>query len=205
MLKQLSCLSIIVLSTTLLSGCLFGKTGYIHDRHNDYLNAKSEPALQVPAQLKTAKVEAHLPIPAGNDFSNNKRPSLLPPDAASVRAAQQNTQAQQQAKKPVSSALGTGADGFPVLKFTRAYSVVWYKLNKALTANNYQVIGTDKKTGVIEFMTAGKSKSDATIYQLSLNQGQAGVLVRLVDQTGDNVASATSQRILKQLQKTMGQ
>jgi uncharacterized lipoprotein len=199
MLKQLSSIAIITASTLVLSGCLFGHDGYIHNRQEDYLKSKSDLPLKIPTNLKTAPMTPALPIPAGKDFADNTQPSLLPPTQANVDSLQANQSAQKQAKTPVKTALGQGADGFPTLKLSASYDMSWFKINKALTKAGYQIIGSDQKTGVVEI-----SSTDSDIYQIKVTAGSSGTLVSVLDQTGNDVSATVSRAILKKLQTQLG-
>lgn len=77
MLKLFNYLILLLLSL-LLSGCLFGKKGYIHNRKNTYLTSKSLPKLKLPANLHSAKMQPTYPIPDGVVKQRAAAP-LLPP------------------------------------------------------------------------------------------------------------------------------
>ena len=205
MLKQLSGFLVISSSALLLSGCLFGGKGYIHDRSEDYLHSQSDPALKLPASVKPAAMKAAFPIPEGTDFSTSKKPSLVPPVSDNAILLQQENAAEAKSKQAVKSTLGQGATGFPVLKLASVYKVSWFKVKSAFTKLKYQTIGSDQKTGVIEVMTPADDKTSSEIYQIKVTAGSKGTIVNVLTQSGDDVDSKTAKPILSQLQKTVGQ
>ena len=205
MLKRLSGFLLISSSALLLSGCLFGARGYIHDRSEDYLHSQSEPALKLPDSIKPAAMTSYLPIPAGKDFSTPQKPSLVPPVSDNATLLQQENIAQTKSKQPVKSSLGLGATGFPALQLASSYQVSWFKLKSALTQLKYQTIGSDQKTGVIEIMTPASGNTSSEIYQVKLTAGSTGTMVSLLDQTGDDADAKSAKSVLSQLQKEIGQ
>lgn len=204
MLKQLSGFLLISSSTLLLSGCLFGGQGYIHDRSEDYLHSQSEPALKLPASIKPAAMTPAFPIPAGKDFSTPQKASLVPPVSDNAALLKQENAAQTKSMQPVKASLGQGATGFPVLRLATSYQVSWFKLKAALIKLKYQIIGSDQKTGVIEIKTPAGRNDSAEIYQIKLTAGSKGTIVSLLDQTGDAADIKTAKATLSQLQKQIG-
>jgi uncharacterized lipoprotein len=181
-----------------LSGCLFGSKGYIHDREDDYLSSENIPATKLPANLKPAKVKASFPIPEGKSFSEPVKPSLIPPGNAGALKKKSNV-------KPVSrlikqSVIGLGNDGFPVLKLAKSYKQVWTSLDKKLPDHQYQVIGSDSKTGIIEVKVPSTIVSNIDIVQLKVVDGDDATLVSALDETGQAIDENQSKAILKNLQ-----
>lgn len=204
MFKLLSRCFVISAVALTLSGCLFGRDGYIHDRHEDYLHSQSDPHLKLPANLRPAEMKPYLPIPQAGDFSTRAKPSLVPPVNENAALLEKEQQAEKSAAKPLKATLGTGATGFPVLKLASSYEVSWFKIKKVVDQLKYQIIGSDQKTGVIEVMTSASDNSSSEIYQIKLAAGSKGTLVNVLDQTGDELDAKTASSILRQLQQAMG-
>lgn len=200
MLKQLSSILLIAVLCSLLSACLFGEKGYIHDREQDYLFSKSDPNLKIPAGMSPAKMNSKMPIPAGRDFSRPRKPNLAPPSSNNVRLLQQNQAAMNRAKNPISAELGQGASGFPVLRLRSGYKVSWYKVKAVLTKLNYQLMGSDQRTGVLEIMSANNS---AEVYQIKISAGSTGTIVAVLDQTGSDVDAKTASKILSKIKQQL--
>jgi uncharacterized lipoprotein len=202
MLKLLSQLTALVGASVLLSGCFFGPQGYIHDRGKDYLKSQSEPSLKLPANMHAAKVTPALAMEPGPDFHSASAPSLVPP-------GQNNKQisapaASQTVSQPLKATVGQGAAGFAVLKLSASYAQNWKVLIHALPTLGYQVIGSDKKTGVLEVMTPSAGNAISEIYQFKILDGTSGSIVSVLDQSGDNLPEADAKAILMKLQQKVG-
>lgn len=70
-------LIMVISSSIMLTGCLFGQHGTIHNRSNDYLNTQSDPALKLPNGTQLKDNQPAFPIPS--QPTSKRLPSLVPP------------------------------------------------------------------------------------------------------------------------------
>lgn len=200
MLKQLKIFITIVLLPLLLSSCLFGQDGYIHDRKQVYLKSQSEPGLKLPAGATPAKAQPSLSIPNGKSWSNGSAPSMLPPGEPQLKGKKAKIH---HTAASTSSSLGQYSKGFSSLKVTASYPQTWVNVNKAITKMGYQVIGSDKTTGIIEVMSPAEKNQISEIYQLSLVEADKSTLISLLDQQGNPVSSSQARTMLHKLRSQL--
>jgi uncharacterized lipoprotein len=187
----------IVGACLLMSGCLFGSHGVIHDREDDYLKSKNNPPLKIPSDSKLIGSSDAYPIPAGPAFSNQKPVSLTPPglDDAATPTDQANNQI----------SLGQDADGFAELQMPGSdYNLAWKQIHTAVTKAGYQIVGSDKTTGIIAISVISSGNVGADVYQIKVVQDQAATLVSVIGQTGEPADDATAKTILEKLQAVLG-
>ena len=84
----------------------------------------------------------------------------------------------------------------PTLKISSNYSQAWDAVNAQMAALHYQVLGTDKVTGIIEVKSAG-------VYQFYLEKYRNVTLVTVLDQQGQAADYKTAQQMLEQLAKQL--
>ena len=200
MLKQLKFIIIIGLLPLMLSGCLFGHEGYIHDRKQVYLQSQSQPALKLPEGSTPVKAVPSLPIPQGKSWSRTSVPSMIPPGEPQLQGKKEVVR---NTATATTSSIGQDSKGFVSLKVTASYNQTWIDVNNAITKINYQVIGNDKTTGIIEVMSPANKGQISEIYQLSLVQGNKVTLISLLDQQGNSVGNRQAKTILQNLQKQL--
>ena len=188
---------ILLIMPLLLSSCLVGKHGYIHNRKNVYLHSENLPSTHFPANLQPAEINPSYAIPHGKGFSTQTSVSIIPPGNEGELTSSEKQAVPLNVGK---IALGQGSDGFPVLKVPTDYKTAWAKVTKILPKEGYQIMGSDAKTGVIEVMASAKEKQASHIYQFNVLQGKNAVLISVLDQSGDNVAEMMSKKLLTQLE-----
>jgi uncharacterized lipoprotein len=66
---------------TLLTSCsrIYGEDGYLKDHENDYLNAKSIPALKIPSGYGSNSIAARYPVAERNYPHSSEKVSIIPP------------------------------------------------------------------------------------------------------------------------------
>ncbi len=200
MLKQLKFIIVIGLLPLILSGCLFGSEGYIHDRKQIYLQSQSQPALKLSEGATPVKAVPSLPIPQGKSWSRASAPSMIPPGEPQLQGKKEVVQ---DTAAATTSSTGQDSKGFTSLKVAASYDQTWVDVNKAITKIDYQVIGNDKTTGIIEVMSPASKGQISEIYQLSLVQGNKATLISLLDQQGNPVENGQAKTILQNLQKQL--
>ena len=177
----------ILVSSSLLSSCLFGSDGYIHNRENGYLQAKSIAPTQLPQTASTAKLETTYPVPEGQLASGTTPISITPPGMPVSGTNESVTRA-----TTTSSQMLTNRN-VPTLKINSPYSKAWAAVNAQLASLDYQVLGSDKVTGVIEVKTSNN------VYQFNLEKYKNITLVTVLDQQGQAADSKIAQQMLEQL------
>jgi outer membrane protein assembly factor BamC len=184
-MKAILRIFLILASSCLLSGCLFGSDGYIHNRENGYLQSKSIAPTQLPPTASTVKLETTYPVPEGPLPSGTTPISIIPPGMPV-------------ATEPVARGVAAPSQlltnlQLPTLKINSAYSKAWDAVNAQLAALGYQVLGADKVTGVIEVKAAN------SVYQFNLEKYKNITLVTVLDQQGQAADSKVSTSMLEQL------
>lgn len=198
LLKYISLLSLVCL----LTGCLLGEHGYIHNRKNVYLKSENLPKTRLPSGLQTASMQPTYDIPPGDGFSKRTAASIIPPGNG---IALVSPKAKESIFKDSNQlTLGQGSNGFLVLKIPTAYNHAWQEVVDLLPKQGYQVMGSDSKTGIIEVQISAINKSNR-IYQFSLLQGKNATLVSILDQSGNPVSDAVSKQLLTELRNGLGQ
>ncbi len=199
MLKLLNYLILLILPL-LLSGCLVGKNRYIHNREHEYLTSKNLPKLKLPAHLHAGEIQPAYPIPDSNTFKQPTAPSLLPPGnnrelaAIDKKPAKLNT---------VKMEMGQDSYGSPVLSIATHYALVWSSIINVLPQAGYQILGSDRKTGIITVRVPRKNGEVAQIYQFTLSQDGATTAMQVLDQTGQVIPSSISKPMLQSLSRQL--
>ena len=185
-------LFILLVLTITLSAC-------IHNRDNEYLQARSESDLLVPKQLSASKIQDAYPIPEGGAWSENKTPSKLPPGSlaakqSSVSANQNNVK---EAKKlQAITVLGSGSKGNPALLVRRPFSQIWPVFDKALIELNYKLVGKDKRLGTYVVTNVEKTAT----YQFNLWEVKQGVAIEIKRYPEGGLSHKKINRILQPIQ-----
>ncbi len=191
----------LLLLVFLLAGCIVGEHGYIHNRRMDYLKSENLPKTRLPVGLQPASMEAAYVIPQGSGFSQRTAVSIIPPGNDNDLIT---SEAKAPLLKPKQLTLGQGSNGFLTLKVPTDYSTAWQKITNLLPKQGYQVMGSDRKTGVIEVMAPTSHSNENHIYQFSILQGKQSTFVSLLDQSGNPVDDKISKRLLTQLKNGLG-
>lgn len=192
MFKKVKCV-VLVLMPIALSSCFFG----IYNHKNEYLDAQTIPPATIPSDLQPAKMDKKMPIPPATAPAIVQSASVAPPDALELMPVA----VVDMPKKIQVVAMGTDAQGHPQLKVEGTYERVWQKTEVIFTSWNYQVIGADKTTGVIEVRTP-------LAYQFILQSSQPNVpgdviLISVLDQQGRPLPASVSKPLLQQLQTAL--
>ena len=193
-LKRINQLTSICLAPLLLSGCLFGKHGTIHDRSNEYLNSQNEPALKVPANAQLVDHDPAYPVPAGQPLSR-EAVSLLPPGFDSDVAATTNVAA------PAASIELTQSDSKHIqlqLNNTKP-AVAWRNVTAALTKSGYQIIGSDQSNGLIEISGKVSPQEGTEVYQIKIVSQPTLSVITVLDQSGALLDTKTAKVLLEQI------
>lgn len=76
-----SIILILLISTTLLTGCtyIYGDKGVIRNRDKEYLKAKSIPPLAIPPGLSSSTMQAQFPVSNTEYPEKAKELNLNPP------------------------------------------------------------------------------------------------------------------------------
>lgn len=196
MMKSLLRIFLILASSSLLSSCLFGSDGYIHNRENGYLQAKSIAPTQVPPTVSAAKLEMTYPVPEGQLSSGTTPISIVPPGMPVSTTNESVTR-----ERAASSQMLTNYK-VPTLKINSVYSKAWDAVNAQLAPLGYQVLGSDKVTGVIEVKSA-KNTQFNNVYQFDLEKYKNITLVTVLDQQGQTAEASVSTPMLEQLAKQL--
>ena len=195
MLRLLRYISLLLLAF-LLSGCLVGEHGYIHNRKQVYLQSENLPKTRLPSGLQAASMKPSYPIPHGSAFGKRTAASVVPPGNESLMIPE----TKKHTLKTNQLSLGQGSNGFLTLKIPTDYNAAWQEVTLLLPKQGYQVMGSDSKTGIIEVQEANSNH----IYQFSLSQGKDVTLVSVLDQSGNPVSDKVSKKLLTQLKNGLG-
>ncbi len=131
----------LVIGTVALSGCswFYGDNGIVHDTRRDYIDAKQEPSLQMPEDVKGYRPENYFEVPSITaDTSNAKMGDDLavePP--ALVLATAEGVHALQEKDIPTAILIGDG-------------DALWQELATFLTNNEITIASNDNAIRVLE-------------------------------------------------------
>jgi uncharacterized lipoprotein len=186
-------LVVLILMPIALTSCFFG----IYNHKNEYLDAKTIPPATIPSDLQPATMDQKMPIPPATAPAVVQSASTAPPDALELLPVA----VVDMPKKIQVAAMGVDAQGHPQLKVEGTYARVWQKTETTFTGWNYQIVGSDKSTGVIEVRTP-------LAYQFILQSFQPTVpgdviLISVLDQQGHALPASVSQPLLQQLQTAL--
>lgn len=168
-----------------LSGCLVGSDGYIHNRENGYLRAQTIAPTQLPATVSNVKLATTYPILGGQLTTGTTPISIVPPGMPVTTAKTSEREA------TISNQMLMN-EKVPTLKMSSNYAQAWDKVTAQMASLGYQVLGTDKVTGIIEVKNTG-------VYQFYLEKYRNVTLVTVLDQQGQAADMAISTQMLNQL------
>jgi uncharacterized lipoprotein len=174
-----------------LSGCLVGSDGYVHNRENGYLQAQTIAPTKIPPTVSNVKLETTYPIPTGQLTTGTTPISIVPPG---MPAATPKTSGR---KATITNQMLMN-EQVPTLKISSNYSQAWDAVIAQMAPLGYQVLGSDKVTGIIE-VKAVKDSQLNNVYQFYLEKYKASTLVTVLDQQGQAADMAVSTQMLNQL------
>lgn len=183
----------LVLSGLLLSGC--SSSGFYHDRKTDYVDAKTAPALKLPAQAETERFKEAMPLPEARSMESVEREFVVPrPDPLPVVDVEFPA-----AELQEYSAQGA-IDARLWLSMSDSPAVAWPLLQQQFERLNWTVVEADPTRGHLSFVP--DNQIGAVQVQARLRQGLRGGFsdLELLDSQGKVRTDNQAKTLLNQLQ-----
>lgn len=186
-MKRLAGFSTLALMISATSGCgwLWGDEGYFRDRGSDYLSARPAPAMQVPPNLQTRRLDPLLPIPTAVADSTQREGKFDVPRPHAMPVQEQVSEFSLQ---------NSGSSRWLVAQ--RSPAEVWPLVRQFFSDNGFNVAEERPRTG--EFITEWQSASDLQgKFASLLGDGETRLRVRVepgVQRNTSEVFVASAQR-----------
>lgn len=186
-----------------LSACTPIKQNYqaFKEKPNAYLKSQCAPPLRVPAGIEHAPLLEDDRVPPGE--TPKGKTSLLPPESLAQKVAEGKVSLK--ALKRISRSNLQERDHVWILTITDDKERVWKKLEKAFKNRKIRVLQQNHETWTYyildTYTTEGKITLKTPIYQVHVQSTpEQNTEIYIMDNAGQRANSATSQRLLTEIQ-----
>ncbi len=197
--RGLQLISLLLLGFSLTACGLFG----IHKRQDDYLQAKTEPALKIPKGVTLTAGQQRYALPEVHNKYSNSPISELPPGSLAARKAGIDYGLPEQPQGPRYQ-LTQSANKFPVLLINEPYKKAWVSVGRALRTAHYEVVREDTYVHSYFVLTPAEQKRPVTeeppLYRVLLTSSHNKTRVAVRDEFNKDVSSSVATDILKDIE-----